>query len=167
MGKIESMRVASTQPPTPTVTARRSYTASVEAVFDAWTNPTSLEQWFGPPGFSAQVLTHELRVGGAWRFLMLSDAGDGYHHFGTFIEIDPPCKLVFTWATEEQVEGWRDEKGEPTRVTVEFAPSGDATIVTITHEQLITEATRRALTHGWSGSLICLGEFLGMEETET
>lgn len=142
------------------VVARRFYRASPEAAFDAWTNPVSLEKWFGPPGYAARVLSHDFQPGGTWRFLMVAADGQGFHHFGTFLEIDPPRQLVFTWASEEQVEGWRDEQGAPTRVTVQFEPRDSGVEVRITHERLQSEAARQALAHGWSGSLEQLSSVL-------
>lgn len=147
-----------------TVMVERTYSAPIDAVFDAWTNPVALEQWFGPPGFHAKVLTHDLQVGGRWRFLMANDAGDGFHHFGSFVEIDAPNRLVFTWASEEQVDGWRDENGDPTQDTVTFAASAAGATVTIVHERLANEIGRQALTGGWTGGLVCLGDFLMKRE---
>lgn len=148
------------------VFAQRTYRVSPEAAFDAWINPASLAKWFGPPGFAAEVLIHDLQVGGRWRFLMKGQNGDGFHHFGRFVEITPPHKLAFTWASEEQVEGWRDENGDPTLVTVEFTPCPEGTKITVTHEKLTSDFARRALTGGWSGGLECLAGFLKPEETK-
>lgn len=135
------------------VSVSRFYRASPDAAFDAWTNPASIEKWFGPPGYNARVLSHDLHPGGKWRFLMAAADGQGFHHFGTFLEIDPPRRLVFTWASEEQVEGWRDEFGAPTRVTVDFGPRAGGVEVRITHERLQTKVARQALARGWYGSL--------------
>ncbi len=142
------------------VIAERSYPIPPGAVFDAWINPAALAKWFGPPGFRAEILTHDLQVGGRWRFLMQSGNGEGFHHFGRFVEITPPRKLAFTWASEEQVEGWRDAQGNPTLVTVEFTPCQAGTRVTVTHEKLTSDFARRALAGGWSGGLECLAELL-------
>ena len=147
------------------VRVSRSYRSTPKAAFDAWTNPASLEKWFGPPGFRAEVLVHELRVGGAWRFRMIADDGSGYHHFGTFLEISPPRRLAFTWASEEQVDGWRDTGGNPTTVTVDFEEGDAGVTVVITHRDLASEETRRSLTHGWDGSLVCLADSLERPES--
>ncbi len=144
----------------PTVSVSRVYPTSVEAAYDAWINPPSLEQWFGPPGFRMEVLTHDPRVGGEWRFRMIGPNDVVFHHFGVFVEISPPHRLVFTWASEEQVKGWRDENGAPTRVTVDFNRRDDGVEVRVTHERLQTEEARRALTGGWSGGLQALDDFL-------
>jgi len=151
--------------PAETVTVQRTYTASVDAAFEAWTSPAALEQWFGPPGFRAKVLSHELRVGGGWRFRMVSKDGDAYHHFGRFLEIDAPHRLVFTWASEEQVDGWRDVNGDPTRVTVTFKAVAAGVTVTVTHQRLATALARQALTGGWGGGLVCLEGFLHKPES--
>lgn len=151
---------ASPARPPERVIARRSYPVTPEVAFDAWVNPTSLSQWFGPPGFRAKILTYDLRVGGNWRFLMQHASGEAHHHFGTFVEISPPHKLVFTWASEEQVEGWRDIEGKPTLVTVECLPAPTGTEVTVTHENLVSDDARRALTGGWTSGLDCLANFL-------
>ncbi len=147
------------------VVAQRSYRVSPETAFDAWINPAALAKWFGPPGFTARILTHDPQVGGKWRFNMKGIGGESYHHFGQFIEITPPRKLVFTWASEEQLEGWRDGQGNPTLVTVEFSPSSGGTKITVTHEKLTSESTRKALTHGWGGGLECLEEFFDRSRT--
>ncbi len=151
---------ATASDPLQTVKVSRVYNASAEAAFNAWTSVASLEKWFGPPGFRAEVLMRDLRVGGEWRFRMIGPEGVLHHHFGAYIEISPPRRLVFTWTSEEQVEGWRDENGAPTRVTVDFNRHVDGVKICITHERLQSDEARRALTGGWDGSLKALDSFL-------
>lgn len=136
-----------------TVSVSRFSRTTPEAAFDAWIDPASLEKWFGPPCYKAKVLSHDCRPGGFWRFLMMAADGEGFHHFGTYLEIDRPRRLAFSWASEEQVVGWRDEFGNPTRVTIDFEPRDGGVEVRITHEDLQTQAARKALTGGWSGGL--------------
>ena len=142
-----------------TITLTRVYNASRATVFDAWTNPVSLEKWFGPKGFSAKVLKHDFRVGGNWRFQMIGSNGTTFHHFGTFVEITPPATLKFTWASEEQLDGWRDEHGNPTLVTVRIDAHANGTQVTLTHEDLQSADVRQSLTYGWGGGLEQLADF--------
>ena len=142
------------------VVVSRTYKATLEAAFDAWTQPALIERWFGPPGVRATVLTYEPRPGGSWRFAMESDAGRPQHHFGTIVTLDRPHRLVFTWASEEMVDGWRDAEGKPTLVTVTFEPVEAGVTVTISHAGLAAADARRALTFGWGGGLDCLGDLL-------
>ena len=146
-----------------TVTVSQTYPVSPEAAFAAWTDPAALEKWFGPPGYSARVLTHDLRPGGTWRFQMISDTGETYHHFGTYTEILPPRRLAFTWASEEQVNGWRDADGTPTQVVVTFTPQSPGVTVTVTHHNLQTETAQTALTQGWGGGLTDLATYLAKD----
>lgn len=142
------------------IAVSRTYRASPQAAFDAWTKPEMIEQWFGPPGYSAHVVEHDFRVGGDWRFLMKGDAGDGLVHFGTFIAIDPPDRLTFTWASEAPLDTWRSVDGQPTLVVVTFEPCDAGVIVTISHEGLALETARHGLTIGWGEGLACLENFL-------
>jgi len=84
---------------------------------------------------------------------MSSSDGNHYHHFGTFIEIEHNRRLVFSWASEEQIEGWRDKEGNPTVVTVEFLPYNGGVEITITHENLTSDTAVNSLEYGWSGTL--------------
>lgn len=145
---------------TKTITVSRVFDATIEAAFDAWTKPESLAKWFGPKGYSAHILTHELRVGGEWRFFMASSKNEGFHHFGSFVEITAPTLLKFTWASEEQVDGWRNEDGNPTLVTVRIQAHGDGVKVSVTHEDLQSDEVRQALTFGWGSGLEKLTELL-------
>ncbi|MBL4906265.1 MAG: SRPBCC domain-containing protein [Sneathiella sp.] len=140
----------------------RIFSSTPEKAFNGWTRPEYLEQWFGPPGFKAKILMHDLREGGQWRFLMESEQGEKFHHFGTFISIKPNQSLVFTWASEEQVDGWRDINGDPTLVTVTFDACDAGVKVTVIHENLMSKDARLALSSGWSGSLFIFGGYLAL-----
>jgi len=142
------------------VVVSRHYKSNVERAFHAWTKPELLHQWFGPPGTQATVLLHELKVGGQWKIRMNDEDGNEFHHFGSFLEISEPNQLVFTWASEEQINGWRDADGKPTVVTIDISQSGDGIDVQITHENIISDQAFNALTFGWSGSLVRLQSFI-------
>ena len=61
-----------------------------EMVFDAWTDPEQLPEWFGPRGFT--ITTHEIdvRTGGVWRYLMVGPDGTRWDSRMTFLRIDRP-----------------------------------------------------------------------------
>ena len=69
---------------------------------------------------------------------------------GTFIEVDPPHRVVFTWG----VEGRVDFPPGSSTVEVVLAPDGDETVVTLTHRGL-PEEYRSSHEGGWT-------EFLGI-----
>src|ERR1700687_5397369 len=79
-----------------TLVLRRTFTASRLRVFRAWIEPKALEHWLRPRGMSMTVSSLEARVGGSFRF----NLENGGSIFGTYLQIVPPEKLVFTWSGE-------------------------------------------------------------------
>lgn len=149
-----------------TVEVRECFGLSLEKAFAAWTQPEKIERWFGPPGFRAKVLEHDLSIGGKWCFQMISETGESFHHFGTFVDIQPPNSLVFTWSAKEEVKDWGPWNAGHSLVTVLFVEQEAGTEITIRHENLATDAARTALRGGWAGSLLSLVTFLESGENE-
>ena len=145
------------------VTARRRYPAAPEEVFSAWVDPELIERWWGPAGFRTRVESLDLRVGGAFRFLMLSPSGSEGATAGVFLEIDRPRRLVFE-ATEhcncDLPEGETPQL-EPALVTVEFHARGAETEVVVRHEGLVSARVAGRFEGGWGSSLACLAELIG------
>lgn len=73
-------------------------------VFEAWTRPEQLLQWWGPKDFRVTGVELDLRVGGRYRASMRSPEGQDYAMAGVFREVIPPERLVFTFAWDETHE---------------------------------------------------------------
>lgn len=112
-------------------------------VFAAWTRPELLRQWSCPEGAEVEDAQVDLRVGGAYRIRMTSERGV-HTAFGTYREITPSSRLVYTWDWEEA----EFAVGE-TLVTVEFAKARGGTQVVLTHERLPDEEARQGHGEGW------------------
>jgi uncharacterized protein YndB with AHSA1/START domain len=125
----------------------RTYPASVERVFKAWTDANQLGQWFAPTDDYTTKATVDLRVGHEYRIAITHKGGNVHTILGTYRVIDPPHKLVYTWR-------WEGGPMADTLVTVDFAPEGDVTKVTITHDQFTNTEDRDKHNEGWNG---CLG----------
>ncbi len=127
---------------------RRTFSAPRGKVFRAWTDPEELKRWWGPDGYATPSAEVDLRVGGMYRLGMkkLPD-GQIFYLTGTYREVRPPERLVYTWRWEAE-----PELGE-TLVTVEFRDLGDATEVVVTHELFLSEKARQDHRKGWSGCL--------------
>jgi uncharacterized protein YndB with AHSA1/START domain len=78
------------------VVITRVFGAPRELVWEAWTNPKRLAEWWGPRGFTNPVCEVTLRVGGVLRIHMRAPNGVIYPMRGVFQEIIKPEKLVFT-----------------------------------------------------------------------
>jgi uncharacterized protein YndB with AHSA1/START domain len=104
----------------------RHFAAAPERVFDAWLDPDQAGQWlFATPVGVMEKVEIDPRVGG--RFLIVEHrAGEAAEHFGEYLEIDRPRRLVFTFAA------MRDSGF--TRVTVTIAPEGEGSRLVLIHE---------------------------------
>jgi uncharacterized protein YndB with AHSA1/START domain len=122
---------------------RRRLPASVAEVFRWWTEADLLREWMSPIGtVEAEV---DLRVGGALRIVMRGD-GTVIEHVGEYVEIEPPRRLVFTWASPFTGV-------EPSLVTVELEPEGaDATQLHLIHSRL-PESAAPSHQGGWGAML--------------
>lgn len=74
----------------------RSFAAPRPAVFEAFTRPELLKQWWGLRGSTLAVCEIDLKPGGAWRFVLRGPDGAEHPFTGVFREIAPPVKLVRT-----------------------------------------------------------------------
>jgi uncharacterized protein YndB with AHSA1/START domain len=84
------------------------FKASAERVFDAWLDPIKVRSWAaqpvpGMPSFDIRRVEIDARVGGKFTFSDMREEGEAVH-WGYYLEIDRPRKLVFTWFTSEEEE---------------------------------------------------------------
>ena len=77
-----------------TITFERSMKASREQVFDAWTKPEHVTQWWDPSGAPLAECTIDLKPGGKFRFVHRGDS-HGPPFEGAYRVIERPAKLVF------------------------------------------------------------------------
>ena len=87
-----------------TLFLKRTFKASREKVFDAWTKPDMLKRWFaGSDDMVGSVAEVDLRVGGRFRMGM-KHVPTGKEHIatGVYKEVRFPERLVFTWKWEEK-----------------------------------------------------------------
>jgi len=142
-----------------TLRISRIFDAPPAAVFRAWTDPELLVKWWGPEGCSATVTKLDLQPGGTWRTSIIN--ADGEEHFvgGTYQEINPPERLVFTWAWEN-VEVKNSTPGHQTTITLEFQDHDGSTEMVLTQTRFESTDIRDLHDTGWSSSLNCLNNIL-------
>jgi uncharacterized protein YndB with AHSA1/START domain len=138
----------------PALTLRRHYRVGPEKVWRAWTDPQALKLWFGPEEIVLVPIAEiDLRVGGRFRVAMRAAVGETHDVSGTYLEVEPNRKLVFTWA-------WRSTPERESRVTLRIEPDANGCELVLLHEQFFDEAARDAHDHGWSGALVKLEGWL-------
>ncbi len=128
---------------------KRNLNAAQSDVYDALTKPEIMAEWFfGMEGGSAKIES-DFRVGGKYVINMFkgdgssSDCAD-YAPHGSFLEIDSPNKIVFTWISE----GFVDHSV----VTISLSTTEEGTELTLRHE--LPEQVVNEHRQGWE---TCLG----------
>jgi uncharacterized protein YndB with AHSA1/START domain len=142
------------------VTLTRVFDAPPQLVWKAWTEPRHMAQWWGPKGFTNPVCELDLRESGAIRIHMRGPNGAVYPMTGSFEEIVPLERLVFTTVA-------RDLNGNPLlegKTTVTFEDIGGKTKLTI-HSRAVGIAPvapqmLAGMEMGWTQSLDKLAELV-------
>ena len=101
----------------------RVFDAPRELVFEAWTEPKHLEQWWGPYGFRTESLSKETGVGGEWRLIMHAPNGMQFRNRVVYEDVTPPERLVYRHVGDDGKVNFEttttfEEAGEATRVTM-------------------------------------------------
>ncbi len=135
----------------------RTFNAPARLVFEAWTTPDLLKQWWAPKSFGVFFISCEAdaRTGGAYRFVFGHPASEQpMAFFG--IEVTPHARLV--WTNEEGGDGGSvttvtfEERGGETRLVMhDLYPSNEA----------LDEAIASESTGGCTETFEQLDEFLG------
>lgn len=81
----------------------RVFDAPPELVWEAWTNPKHIVQWWGPNGFTTTIGSMDLRVGGEWKYMMVGPDGTRYPNHMLYKEVTRPSKLVSDHGDGERV----------------------------------------------------------------
>ncbi len=129
------------------VRIERTFDASADAVFDAWTSPEVMRRWFhcfedwGTP--EAEV---DLRVGGKIRVVMRRPDGSEVEARGTYRLIERPHRLAMTWTFD-------DDPFNEQLVELSFSESAGATTVLLVNSRIATDRRREAQDVGWHGCL--------------
>jgi uncharacterized protein YndB with AHSA1/START domain len=124
----------------------RRFAAPPERVFAAWIDPEMVKRWlFAGPTDERYQAEIDGRVGGTWTIIARRDGVD-YTATGEYLEIDPPRRLVFTFAMPQF-------SPNSDRLIVELSPDGDGCLMTFTQEGVdIAEELRQVPAGDVGGS---------------
>lgn len=124
---------------------RRTVNGPARLVFDAWTKPELFQQWWVPKSYGLTLLSCEMdvRVGGQYR-LVFQHGDSSMAFFGTYREVTPPSRLV--WTNEE------GEDGE-TVTTVTFDEKDGKTVLVVHDLYPSKDALDAALASGSTGGM--------------
>lgn len=141
-------------PTLPSVTIVRRIKATPARVFAAITEPAQMLHWWGPDAGPTLRAEADVRPGGRFSIVFRMLNGDEHNPTGTYREVIPDTKLVFTWE-------WPGMPERESLVTFMLKPTDDGTELTLRHEQLPDLAACESHERGWSGLLDKLPIYLG------
>ena len=133
----------------------RVFDAPRDLVFQAWTDPDQVAQWFGPDGFDTprDTVTIDLRVGGRYELGMVQkQSGALFPVRYEIIELDPPRLLVLKSEPMPEIG-----IHEPTFTRIELHDHGDKTRMTLSDGPYTQSAHAEA---GWNGAFAKLDALL-------
>jgi len=131
------------------VRIERTFAASAEEVFDAWTSPEVMRRWLHPgPEWGTPQAEVDLRVGGKVRVVMRSPAGSEVEAGGEYLLVERPRRLVMSWI-------FGDDPSNEQLIELSFSESDGATTVLMVNSGISSARRRDAQDEGWRG---CLAE---------
>jgi uncharacterized protein YndB with AHSA1/START domain len=92
------------------IVATRAFDAPIHLVYDVFTKPEHVRRTIAPFGERVTECSIDLRVGGGYHFVFVTDDGVECSFHGTFLEVEPPTRTVQTWL----FEGWPDAEAVET-----------------------------------------------------
>lgn len=138
----------------PQLRLTRRYPVAPARVWQAWTDPQALSAWFGPGEPNSVTLAElDVRPGGRWRVRFHTPDGEEHEVSGSYEEVVPERRLVFTWA-------WRSTPARISRVSLSLHPVAGGTELDFLHERFADEAARDGHQRGWTATLAKLEAWL-------
>jgi uncharacterized protein YndB with AHSA1/START domain len=124
----------------------REFTAPKRLVYKAWTTPELVKRWWSGQRGEVTIAEIDLRVGGAWRYVMVADGGFEVAFHGEYREVVPNERLVMTDVYEAMPDG-------EALVTVTFAENDGRTVLTLLMQLASKEARDAVLNSGMEAGM--------------
>ncbi len=141
----------------------RTFDAPRDLVWEVWTDPKHVVQWWGPAGFTTRIETMDVRPGGTWKHVMIGPDGVEYPNKSIFKEVTKPERIVYTHGA-----AGKGKPGANFTASWTFEALGNRTRVTI-HMKFPSAEDREAVVkaygaiEGGKQTLGRLGEFLAAQ----
>src|SRR5688500_1331748 len=106
-----------------TLSLKRTFNAPVQLVWEAWTQPEHIAQWWAPKGMKVKVVEHEFKVGGKWKYVMPMPDGTEFISDGIYSVI-VELEKIFTsdnfnpMTAGVEIQALFEENGDKTNFTI-------------------------------------------------
>ena len=138
------------------LTIKKTFDVPRKKVWEAWTDPEHIVQWWGPKGMNIKIVEHEFKVGGKWKYTMPMPDGSEFISEGVYAEIVVPEKIVTSANFRPMTEG--------VTIQVLFEEKGDKTDFTfsVIHptEEYCRQQEKMGFYNGWGSTFVRLEKFL-------
>lgn len=137
-----------------TLTLKRTFDAPVKLVWEAWTRAEHIVQWWGPKGMPLNVVEHNFKVGGKWKYCVAMPDGNEFVAEGVYSVIDQFKKIVSSADFKPMTEG--------VEIQAIFEAKGNKTDFTfnVVHptEEYAKQQEAMGFRKGWGSAFDRLGE---------
>ncbi len=137
----------------------RIFDAPRALVFRLWSSPEHIARWWGPETCWLDTIEMDFREGGTWRFWMRN--GNGLDHWisGSYLRIEPPARLTFTYINKYD--------GHEMEVDLRFTDSGGKTEMRFRQAPFLNLVERDGHNEGWSSTFDLLADYLARIDPDT
>lgn len=139
-----------------TLSLKKTFDAPIELVWEAWTQPEHIAQWWGPKGMKVNVIEHNFKIGGKWKYAMAMPDGREFSSDGVYSEIVELEKIVSSANFRPMTEG--------VEIRALFEKNGDETnfIFSVVHptEEYRNQQEKMGFYNGWGSAFNRLEELL-------
>lgn len=140
-----------------TVVIERELNAPLQLVWDAWSHPEHIVQWWNPRGSNTTIEAHEFKVGGKWKYTMLMPNGQPFIAEGIYQEIIPLSLISSTADFKPMTQGvvirslFKSLDKDTTAFTFQVIHPTEAYKI---------QQEKMGIQNGWGGVFTRLEEFL-------
>jgi len=139
-----------------TITLKRTFSAPISLVWEAWTQPEHIAQWWSPKGITTKIIAHEFKVSGKWKYSMPMPNGQEFIAEGEYLEIVEFEKIISAANFKPMTEG--------VEIQALFSANGNKTDFTfnVVHptEAYKIQQEKMGIMNGWGSVFERLGELL-------
>lgn len=140
-----------------TLTLKRTFNAPLKLVWEAWTRPEHIAQWWAPKGMKVKVVEHDFSVGGKWKYVMPMPDGSEFTSDGVYTVIVELEKIFSTANFRPMTEG--------VEIQALFEEKGDKTdfVFNVVHptEEYCRQQEKMGFYNGWGSAFDRLEVFAG------
>jgi uncharacterized protein YndB with AHSA1/START domain len=139
-----------------TLSIKRTFDAPLKLVWEAWTQPEHIANWWGPKGMKTKIVEHDFRIGGRWKYIMAMLDGSEFIGEGKYSLIVELEKVFSSANFKPMTEG--------VEIRAFFEDDGDKTNFTfnVIHptEEYCKQQEKMGFYNGWGSTFDRLETFV-------